>query len=91
MDHFMCIRCTGRVYLEDIIVVRYNNKIYYNKNHFFFLVDTICDYVFSEYPPNGAKFEETVQYECPVFLSKFCHREVEFQRRAIATNLKEEF
>lgn len=56
-----------------------------------FAVDTICDYTFSEYPPNGAKFEEHIKYECPIFLSLFCQREVEFQRKAIATNLKEEF
>lgn len=54
-------------------------------------VDTVCDYTFTEHQPTGAKFEEEIKYECPIFLSSFCQREVEYQRKAIATNLKEEF
>ncbi|ERL88221.1 uncharacterized protein LOC109544903 isoform X1 [Dendroctonus ponderosae] len=37
---------------------------------------------------SGATCEETVFYQCPMFLSYFCKREVAFQRNAIMSNLK---
>uniref|UniRef100_U5ES57 Putative conserved secreted protein n=1 Tax=Corethrella appendiculata TaxID=1370023 RepID=U5ES57_9DIPT len=34
---------------------------------------------------------ETVFYQCPLFFGQFCKREVEFQRKAIFTNLAQQF
>ncbi|CAG9761751.1 unnamed protein product [Ceutorhynchus assimilis] len=40
---------------------------------------------------NGAQCEETIHYQCPVFLKPFCQREVLHQRHLIMDNLKKKF
>ncbi|XP_060520276.1 uncharacterized protein LOC132698302 [Cylas formicarius] len=39
----------------------------------------------------GSVCEESVTYECPVILSSFCKREVQYQRNAIMNNLRKKF
>lgn len=39
----------------------------------------------------GAVCTETVIYQCPAMVSSFCRREVEYQREAIMSNLKDKF
>ncbi|XP_019864799.1 uncharacterized protein LOC109594077 [Aethina tumida] len=57
-----------------------------------FCLDSESNFKFSKnYSTPGTLCEEEITYECPVILSSFCKREVEYQRNAIMKNLKRKF
>ncbi|XP_055693935.1 protein ABHD11-like isoform X1 [Lutzomyia longipalpis] len=46
---------------------------------------------FSPNPTGGTHVVETVHFQCPPFLGRFCRAEVQFQRNAIMNNLSYQF
>jgi len=58
----------------------------------FYCLDSESEFKFSKSNhTNGSICEESIIYQCPVFLASFCRREVLFQRTAIMNNLKKKF
>ncbi|XP_059607855.1 uncharacterized protein LOC132255735 [Phlebotomus argentipes] len=48
-------------------------------------------FAFAASPGGGTHVVETVRYQCPPFLGRFCRAEVQFQRNAIMNNLSYQF
>lgn len=64
--------------------------VYYLKYFMFISVDSISEFKFFSEGEN-TKYVETVQYECPIFFTVLCYKEVMYQRQEIMKNLKSHF
>lgn len=60
-------------------------------NNYKIVVRAEGSFLFTPSKSGGTHVVETVHYQCPPFLGRFCRAEVQFQRNAIMNNLSYQF